>query len=120
MTATGSTLSGTAARLIARYGTPMTLGKTAAPSYDPATGTVTGTPSEHEVPGIVESIEAAFVGGLVQSGDLLITLSGAGLGEVRPAPGDRLRIDGRWHDIVDVTTVSAGAAPLLFRLIVRR
>jgi hypothetical protein len=120
MTATSPTLSGTAARLIARYGTPVTLGKAEAPSYDPATGSVSGTLSEHEVPGIVESIEAAFVGGLVQSGDLLVTISGASLGETRPAPGDRLQVDGRWHDVVDVTTVSAGAAPLLFRLLVRR
>ncbi|WP_420403315.1 hypothetical protein [Nisaea sp.] len=120
MTPTGSTLSGTAARLIARYGAPMRLGKTGAATYDPDTGTVSGSPSELEAPGIVESIDAAFVGGLVQSGDLLVTLSGAGLGAARPAPGDRLRIDGRWHDVIDVTTVSAGAAPLLFRLLVRR
>jgi len=120
MTTTGSTLSGVAARLIASYGAPMQLGRTDAAAYDPATGTVTGSPAEHEVTGIVESIDAAFTGGLVQSGDLLVTLSGEGLGGTRPAPGDRLRIDGRWHDVIDVTTVAAGTAPLIFRLLVRR
>lgn len=114
------TLSGTAARLIARYGAPMLLSQTEAPGYDPATGTVTGTPAEFAVTGIVESIEAAFVGGLIQSGDLLVTLAGEELTETRPKPGDRLRIEDRWHDVVDVTTVAAGNAPLLFRLLVRR
>ncbi|UUX51803.1 hypothetical protein NUH88_08890 [Nisaea acidiphila] len=115
-----SSLSGVAARLIARYGAPMLLSKTGTPGYDPATGTVTGTPAEIEIPGIVESIEAAFVGGLVQAGDLLVTLCGEDLAEARPAPGDRLRIDGRWHDVVSVTAAAAGTAPLLFRLLVRR
>ena len=61
MTLPASSLSGVAARLIARYGAPMLLSKTETPGYDPATGTVTGTPAEFETPGIVESIEAAFV-----------------------------------------------------------
>ena len=75
MTPLGSSLSGVAARLITRYGAPMVLSKTEAASYDPATGSVTGTPSDHPLLGIVESVSAAFVGGLVQNGDLLVTVA---------------------------------------------
>jgi hypothetical protein len=120
MTPLGSSLSGVAARLITRYGAPMVLSKTEAASYDPATGSVTGTPSDHPLLGIVESVSAAFVGGLVQNGDLLVTVAGEDLSGIRPAPGDLLRIDGTAHDVVNVTTIATGTDPLLFRLLVRR
>ncbi|WP_028467621.1 MULTISPECIES: hypothetical protein [Nisaea] len=120
MTPFGSSLSGVAARLITRYGAPMVLSKTEAASYDPATGNVTGTPSDHPLLGIVESVSAAFVGGLMQNGDLLVTVAGEDLSGIRPAPGDLLRIDGAAHDVVNVTTIATGTEPLLFRLLVRR
>ena len=114
MTPLGSSLSGVAARLITRYGAPMVLSRTEAASYDPATGSVTGTPSDHPLLGIVESVSAAFVG------DLLVTVAGEDLSGIRPAPGDLLRIDGTAHDVVNVTTIATGTEPLLFRLLVRR
>lgn len=120
MTPLDSSLSGVAARLITRYGAPMVLSKTEAASYDPATGNVTGTPSDHPLLGIVESISAAFVGGLVQNGDLLVTVAGEDLSGIRPVPGDLLRIDDTAHDVVNVTTIATGTEPLLFRLLVRR
>lgn len=116
----GTSLPSVAARLIARYGAPMVLSKNEAGTYDPATGNVTGTPSDHPLLGIVESMSAAFVGGLVQNGDLLVTVAGEDLADALPAPGDLLRIDGTAHDVVNVTTIATGTEPLLFRLLVRR
>ena len=115
-----SSLSGVVARLITRYGVPMVLSKTEAASYDPATGNVTGTPSDHPLLGIVESVSAAFVGGLIQNGDLLITVAGEDFPGIQPIPGDVLRIDGTAHDVVNVTTIAATTEPLLFRLLARR
>lgn len=115
-----SSLSGVVARLITRYGVPMILSKTEAAGYDPTTGTVTGSPSDHPLLGIVESISAAFVGGLVQNGDLLVTVAGEDFSGIQPAPGDVLRIDETAHDVVNVTTIAATTEPLLFRLLARR
>lgn len=113
-------LSHVARRLIARYGAPMRLLRKAAPAYDPTDGTVAATETEIEVKGIAESIEARFVSGMVQSGDRLISIAGDALAKLPPAPGDRLRVDGLWHDIVRVETTASGAEPLLYRLLVRR
>lgn len=120
MTPLADSLGAVAARLIARYGQEMNLSKPDAARYDPETGIVDAPETALAVNGIVESLSAAFVGGLVQSGDLLVTVAGPGLAETPPAPGDRLLIDGTAHDIVDVASVAAGRQPVLFRLVARR
>jgi len=112
-------LQATVARLLARAGTPVRLLSTAAASYDPQGGTVAAPIAEHEVTGVVETVEAGHADGVVLRGDRMLLLAAEPL-PLPPAPGDGVLLDGAVHRVLSVATTLAGDRPLLFRLHLRR
>lgn len=114
------TLRPTAARLIARNGTALTLRRADPPTYDPATGAVTETTTDIALSGVIEDVEESHPDGVVQRGDRMILLAAEPLSDGDPEPGDTILLGADEHRVISVSATYAGDRPVLFRLHVRR
>lgn len=123
MTRLGDSLGPMVASLIARAGAPMTLRRGGVPSYDPTSGTMTGSVVELPLVGVIDEIEMGHADGAVRRGDRIVTVAAQSLrnhaGPIDPAPGDDLIVDGAVHRVVSVTATYAAGRAALFRLHVR-
>lgn len=109
-----------ASRAVRAYGTDCTLRKVAVGAYDPATDTVTNTPSDYPWRVRLDNyIDRELVSGAVRSGDRKATGAALDL-SVAPDVDDQLVVGADVYDVVDVKVEMAKDLPALYILQVRR
>ena len=116
---------GLASSLLGQYGKAMTLTRTVAGAYDPATGT-TGAPTVTAVAvnGYLDGFSlqgygTAFKEGLIQDGDQKASIPALGL-SFDPAPGDTLTIDGWPWTVIKAQPTWSGEQVAMWDLQVRK
>lgn len=108
---TDGKLASTVANALAGIVYPITLRRSGGDVYDPISGgVVPGTPVDHTARGFLSSFSTLeFQAGLVEAGDIKITLLAAGLA-VEPSPAaDTILHDGRTFTIISVKSDPARA-----------
>ena len=108
---TDGKLAATVANALAGIVYPITLRRAGGDVYDPISGgVVPGTPVDHAARGFLSSFSTLeFQAGLVEAGDIKITVLAAGLA-VEPTPStDTVIHDGRTFTIVSVKSDPAKA-----------
>jgi len=107
-----------ALKVIQRFGKSFTLVYSTRGAYDPATGTAAATETTKSVKGIVEEYSQSEIGGVVQAGDVKITIPAEGLTE--PQSDDRLRDGTDEYQVVHVEPIGSVTAPVLYQIQARR
>ena len=109
---------GLARALHTTLGTNVTITYVTAGTFDPATQMATPSTSTASVPAVVSSFRVAEVGGLVEAGDVMVSVPAQGVTE--PKQDDRVTIGSNVFQIVRVTTQYSGDQAALYELQARR
>lgn len=117
-----SALQATASRLIAAKGQPMTLHRRASQAYDPATGSVSVSESQHTINGVVVPIsradDNAFDPQTVVQGRARIIIADAT--DIEPQDGDTVTFDGFTWNVIGSTPVNPAGTAIINRIRVTR
>ena len=109
-----------AARQLNSKGAPLTLTRSTAGAYSPATSSAAVTLTTFTVTGAVFDFPAVNAPGSdILRGDKKILISAAGLA-VPPQPSDYLTINGAQHSIINVKTLAPAGVPVLYTAQARR
>src|SRR5690242_4225934 len=104
MTALDNKLRKVATKVIAKYGSPITLKSITAGSYNPSTGSSSTTTTSTVSKAAVENYKAReFVEGLILMGDKKFTIAAAGI--TKPKPGDKIMLSGRDYSVISVAEI---------------
>lgn len=107
-----------AASAINTYGKTATLNKLSTGTYNPATGSVTGSLTAYAVKVLIEAYKANLIDGtIIQASDYKATL--AALNNQAPDQDDTLTVDGVTGRIVSVGPIYAGEQIAVYVLQVR-
>jgi len=111
------------APLLTKWGSDLTYIKAATTeTYDPSTGTISGSETTVTVKGIISRLDAREAEGLYQTSDLKFIIGSAELGTYYPTQADRIQYPQagvtREGKIIDVLTYR-GDDPIYHTLIVR-
>lgn len=101
-----------------RFGRTLTLTYVTAGTYSTSTGSATPTTSDVTVRGIVENYDESEVGGLIEQGDLKVTV--AALGVTAPKQDDLVTIASVSYEVVGVEYLNVGTSAALYEIQVRR
>ena len=111
-------MRGLAATLAAKFGKSVIITYRTAGTYDVSTGASVPGTSTATVKAVVEDYDESEVAGLVEQGDIKITIPQQGV--TLPKPDDTVTVDAVVHEIVNVEEVAAGVDTVLYVLQVRR
>ena len=106
--------------MIRKAGVAMALRVTTPGTYDPASGTETGSVvTDHTCVGVLTNINQKYVDGqrILASDKMAIIGSSVA---VRPKPGDVLVVSGASWAVLDVISVSPAGEDIIYKLQVRR
>ena len=112
-------LAATADRSLQKFGASVTLLRTAAGVYDPASGTTT-TPKPVAYVGVGVALNYTaqdMKNSLIQQGDQKLYISA--LGMVEPRPGDTVQFGGSAYTVVDSKPLAPAGVAVLFEVQVR-
>lgn len=111
-------MQATAKRLITDKGQLVTLRTATGSAYNPATGTVGVTYTDHaDIPAVVTNFKASEVDGVkVVKGDKRVILSN----ERSPVIDDLIVIGAVTHKVIDVETVSPAGEDVIYKAQVRK
>ena len=112
-----------ALRLINKRGQTITYSKITAGTYDPATGSASGSQADFVIKALADDFSRAtdglaFLGGLVLEGDKRIRFAASAINFV-PLPGDRVSFENFTMSVQSVKSTSAGELVVLYDLRVR-
>lgn len=119
MTLEANTFLQFAQESIEENGASVTLRKAGTETYDPATGDLTGSPTDYATKGLIENYSEHFIAeGLVQAGDRKVTIAAASI-TVTPEQGDSVLIGAESFDVIEVKREFAGDTPVIHILQIR-
>ena len=101
-----------------RFGGDATIRTITAGAYNPTTGTAAETVTDTAVKGVLEDVNRREVNDLVQAGDKRLIIAAADTAAV-PTPADRVIINGRSLQIIQVRTIEQNNEPITYELILR-
>lgn len=105
-------IAASATEMLAEYGVPVVLTRPGDAEYDPASGEVEASPSEHQGVGVRTDYSLGDIDGtLIQRGDVRILL-GASL--PLPKSGDHLRFAAETYRVINADVVQPAAIPVLY------
>jgi hypothetical protein len=107
-----------ASKLMARFGGVATIRRVAPGIYNPTTGTVSETVADTTVRGVLENVKQREVGGLIQAGDKKLMIAAADV-TVVPTTADRVIIEGRLLQVVEVATIEQDNQSITHELFLR-
>ena len=114
-----TSLQQVASKLMARFGTSVTLRQVAPGVYNPETGTVSRTTTDYTVLGIFEAVRQNQVSDLIKATDRKFTFAAADV-SVIPTTADRLIYGTTELEIIEVTRVEHEALNIIYELITRQ
>jgi hypothetical protein len=107
-----------ASKLMARFGGEAMIRRVTPGVYNPTTGTVSETVTDTPVRGVLEDVKQREVGGLIQAGDKKLIIAAADLVAV-PTTADRVIIEGRVLQVLEVATIEQDNQPITHELFLR-
>ena len=107
-----------ASKLMAKFGGIATLRRVTIGAYNTTTGTATETTSDTELRGVLEDVNLREVNDLIQAGDKRLTIAAADLANA-PTPADRVIINSRNLQVIDVRTIEQDNTAITYELILR-
>jgi hypothetical protein len=103
---------------MAKFGGIATLRRVTIGAYNTTTGTATETTSDTELRGVLEDVNLREVNDLIQAGDKRLTIAAADLANA-PTPADRVIINSRNLQVIDVRTIEQDNTAITYELILR-
>jgi hypothetical protein len=107
-----------ASKLMARFGGIATIRRVAPGIYNPTTGTVSETTSDTTVRGVLEDVNLREVNDLIQAGDKRLLIAAADIASA-PTTADRVIIENRTLQVIEVRTIEQDNTAITFELILR-
>jgi len=103
---------------MAKFGGVATLCRVTPGIYNPTTGTVSETTSDTELRGVLEDVNLREVNDLIQAGDKRLTIAAADTA-APPTMADRVIIESRTLQVIQVRTIEQDNEPITYELILR-
>jgi hypothetical protein len=107
-----------ASKLMAKFGGIATIRRVAPGIYNPITGTVSETTSDTTVRGVLEDVNLREVNDLIQAGDKRLLIAAADIASA-PTTADRVIIENRTLQVIEVRTIEQDNEPITYELILR-
>jgi hypothetical protein len=107
-----------ASKLMARFGGVATIRRVAPGIYNPTTGTVSESISDITVRGVLEDVNLREVNDLIQAGDKRLLIAAADIASA-PTTADRVIIENRTLQVIEVRTIEQDNEPITYELILR-
>jgi hypothetical protein len=113
-----SPLRKVASKLMAKFGGTATLVRVTLGAYNPTTGTAAETTSSTELRGVLQDVNLREVNELIQAGDKRLLIAAADVAAV-PTTADRVIIENRTLQIIQVQTIEQDNTAITYELILR-
>jgi hypothetical protein len=113
-----SPLRKVASKLMARFGGVATIRRVAPGIYNPATGIVSEVTSDTTVRGVLEDVNLREVNDLIQAGDKRLIVAAADTA-APPTMADRVIIESRTLQVIEVRTIEQDNTAITYELILR-
>jgi len=107
-----------ASKLMAKFGGTATIRRVVPGTYNPTTGTVSETTTDTAVRGVLEDVNLREVNDLIQAGDKRLMIAAADVANP-PTTADRVIIESRTLQVVEVRTIEQDNQPITYELILR-
>jgi hypothetical protein len=107
-----------ASKLMARFGGVATIRRVAPGIYNPTTGTVSETTADTAVRGVLQDVNLREVNDLIQAGDKRLLIAAADT-PAAPTTADRVIIQGRTLQVIEVRTIEQENTAITYELILR-
>jgi hypothetical protein len=107
-----------ASKLMAKFGGAATIRRVVPGTYNPTTGTISETTTDTAVRGVLEDVNLREVNDLIQAGDKRLTIAAADTA-APPTTADRVIIESRTLQVVQVRTIEQDNEPITYELILR-
>jgi hypothetical protein len=107
-----------ASKLMARFGGVATIRRVAPGIYNPTTGTISETTSDTTVRGVLEDVNLREVNDLIQAGDKRLLIAAADLTSA-PTTADRVIIESRTLQVIEVRAIEQDNTAITYELILR-
>lgn len=117
--ALATSLRSVASRLMAKFGGEVTYRSVTAGAYNTTTGASTETTADTTVRGVLEDVRRSEVNDLVQQGDKRLIIAALDLNGTTPTTADRVIINSRNLQIIEVRTIEQDNTAITYELILR-
>lgn len=107
-----------ASKLMARFGGVAIIRRVAPGIYNPTTGTVSETTADTTVRGVLEDVNLREVNDLIQAGDKRLLIAAADIASA-PTTADRVIIESRTLQVIEVRTIEQDNTAITYELILR-
>jgi len=116
--ALASPLRKVASKLMARFGGVATIRSVTVGAYNTTTGAATETTTDTTVRGVLEDVNLRQANDLIQAGDKRLMIAAADLASA-PTTADRVIINNRNLQIINVRTIEQDNTAITYELILR-
>ena len=116
--ALATSLRSVASKLMAKLGGEVTIRRVTLGAYNTTTGTAAETTSDTELRGVLEDVALREVNDLIQAGDKRLIVAAADTA-APPTMADRVIIEGRTLQVIQVQTIEQDNEPITYELILR-
>jgi len=107
-----------ASKLMAKFGGTAIIRRVVPGTYNPTTGTISETTTDTAVRGVLEDVNLREVNDLIQAGDKRLMIAAADVANP-PTTADRVIIESRTLQVVEVRTIEQDNQPITYELILR-
>ena len=113
-----SPLRKVASKLMAKFGGVATIRRVTLGAYNTTTGTAAETTTDTAVRGVLEDVNLREVNDLIQAGDKRLTIAAADTA-APPTMADRVIIESRTLQVIQLRTIEQDNEPITYELILR-
>jgi hypothetical protein len=116
--ALATSLRSVASKLMAKLGGEVTIRRVTLGAYNTTTGTAAETTSDTELRGVLEDVNLREVNDLIQAGDKRLIVAATDTA-APPTMADRVIIESRTLQVIEVRTIEQDNEPITYELILR-
>lgn len=113
-----SPLRKVASKLMAKFGGTATIRRVTLGAYNPITGAAAETVVDTAVRGVLQDVNLREVNDLIQAGDKRLLIAAADV-STAPTTADRVLIEGRTLQVIQVQTIEQDNTAITYELILR-
>lgn len=117
--ALSTSLQSVASKLVNKFGGTATYRRIVTGAYNASTGTVVENSTDTVIKGVLENVTKREVSDLVQAGDKKLIIAAIDLGNTIPTIADKVVINSRVMQIIQVDTIEQDNEPITYELILR-
>jgi hypothetical protein len=117
--ALATSLRSVASKLMAKFGGEVTYRSVTAGAYNTTTGASAETVTNIDIRGVIEDVRRSEVNDLVQQGDKRLIIAALDLNGTTPTTADRIVLNNRSLQIIEVRTIEQDNTAITYELILR-